>query len=92
VAASCRGWDHGLISRNRPAPLEDIYDQRQFEDCVGFGAHPIDTDPRPEWLNDPETACPPLSILKIAITAGMLARSSLREGRDRDANPIPRMR
>ena len=39
--------------------LEDIYHQKQFEDCIGFGAHPIDTRPRPEWLNDPETSYPP---------------------------------
>ena len=38
--------------------IEDLFRQRQFEDCIGFGAHPIDTDPRPEWLNDPETAYP----------------------------------
>ena len=37
----------------------DIYEQKKFEDCIGFGAHPIDTHPRPEWLNDPETSYPP---------------------------------
>jgi len=39
--------------------IEDIFHQREFEDCIGFGSHPIDTSPRPEWLNDPETAYPP---------------------------------
>jgi len=39
--------------------LMDIYEQRKFDDCIGFGAHPIDTRPRPAWLNDPETSYPP---------------------------------
>ena len=39
--------------------IEDIFHQKQFEDCIGFGSHPIDTTPRPEWLDDPETAYPP---------------------------------
>ena len=39
--------------------LMDIYKQRTFDDCIGFGAHPIDTRPRPAWLNDPETSYPP---------------------------------
>ena len=39
--------------------LMDIYEQKDFEDCIGFGSHPIDTRPRPEWLNDPETSYPP---------------------------------
>ena len=39
--------------------LMDIYKQKTFEDCIGFGAHPIDTRPRPKWLNDPETNYPP---------------------------------
>jgi hypothetical protein len=39
--------------------IEDIFHGREFEDCIGFGAHPIDTEPRPEWLTDPETAYPP---------------------------------
>lgn len=39
--------------------IEDVFRRRQFEDCIGFGAHPIDTQPRPDWLNDPETAYPP---------------------------------
>ena len=38
--------------------LMDIYKQKSFEDCIGFGAHPIDTHPRPEWLNDPKTNYP----------------------------------
>ena len=39
--------------------LMDIYQQKDFEDCIGFGAHPIDTSPRPDWLKDPETSYPP---------------------------------
>lgn len=39
--------------------IEDIYHRTHFADCIGFGAHPIDTHPRPAWLNDPETAYPP---------------------------------
>jgi hypothetical protein len=39
--------------------IEDIFHQREFQDCIGFGAHPIDTRPRPQWLQDPETAYPP---------------------------------
>ena len=39
--------------------LMDIYKQRSFDDCIGFGAHPIDTTPRPAWLKDPETSYPP---------------------------------
>lgn len=49
--------------------IEDIYHQREFEDCIGFGAHPIDTDPRPEWLNDPETAYPPRWFFRIPFHA-----------------------
>jgi len=39
--------------------LMDIYKQKSFPDCIGFGAHPIDTRPRPKWLNDPATSYPP---------------------------------
>ena len=39
--------------------LMDIYKQKAFPDCIGFGAHPIDTVPRPEWLRDPATSYPP---------------------------------
>lgn len=49
--------------------LEDIYHQKQFEDCIGFGAHPIDTRPRPEWLNDPETSYPPRWYFQIPFRA-----------------------
>ena len=38
--------------------LMDIYKQKDFEDCIGLGSHPIDTIPRPAWLKDPETAYP----------------------------------
>ena len=38
--------------------LMDIYKQKDFEDCIGLGSHPIDTIPRPPWLKDPETAYP----------------------------------
>lgn len=39
--------------------IEDIYNQVDFPDSIGCGSHPIDTRPRPKWLNDPETAYPP---------------------------------
>ena len=39
--------------------IEDVFHQKRFEDCIGFGSHPIDTEPRPEWLADPGTAYPP---------------------------------
>ena len=45
--------------------LKDIYEQRDFEDSIGFGSHPIDTRPRPEWLNDPKTSYPPRWFFKI---------------------------
>ena len=38
--------------------IEDIFHQKTFDDCIGFGSHPIDTTPRPDWLDDPETAYP----------------------------------
>lgn len=38
--------------------LMDIYKQKDFEDSIGLGSHPIDTIPRPAWLKDPETAYP----------------------------------
>lgn len=38
--------------------LEDIYHSVSFPDCIGRGSHPIDTCPRPAWLNAPETAYP----------------------------------
>lgn len=39
--------------------IEEIYHSKKFDDCIGFGSHPIDIDPRPEWMEDPETAYPP---------------------------------
>ena len=39
--------------------LIDIFKSRKFPDCIGFGAHPVDTNPRPKWLNNPETDYPP---------------------------------
>ncbi|MBT3377031.1 MAG: FAD-dependent oxidoreductase [Lentisphaerae bacterium] len=39
--------------------IEDIYKQVDFPDSIGRGSHPIDTRPRPAWLQDPETSYPP---------------------------------
>ena len=39
--------------------IEEIYHQVAFADRIGRGSHPVDTRPRPAWLNDPETAYPP---------------------------------
>ena len=39
--------------------IEDIFHQVEFADRIGRGSHPIDTRPRPAWLDDPETAYPP---------------------------------
>ncbi len=49
--------------------LMDIYKQKDFEDCIGLGSHPIDTRPRPEWLNDPETSYPPRWYFQIPFRA-----------------------
>lgn len=38
--------------------IEDIYHQVDFPDSIGRGSHPIDTQPRPKWLNDPATSYP----------------------------------
>jgi len=39
--------------------IEEIYRQEEFPDSIGRGSHPIDTNPRPAWLKDPETSYPP---------------------------------
>jgi len=39
--------------------IEDIFSQVDFPDSIGRGSHPIDTRPRPSWLDDPETSYPP---------------------------------
>ena len=49
--------------------LMDIYKQKDFEDCIGFGSHPVDTKPRPEWLRDPETSYPPRWYFQIPFRA-----------------------
>ena len=36
----------------------DLYHSKHFEDCIGFGSHPFDIQPRPEWLQEPEKAYP----------------------------------
>ncbi len=38
--------------------IESLYHAEAFPDCIGFGAHPIDIDPRPAWMEDPEEAYP----------------------------------
>ncbi|MBP5638440.1 MAG: FAD-dependent oxidoreductase [Victivallales bacterium] len=37
----------------------DMYNSRHFDDCIGFGSHPFDINPRPEWLKEPEKAYRP---------------------------------
>ena len=37
----------------------DIYQSKHFEDCIGFGSHPVDIKPRPAWLDEPAKAYPP---------------------------------
>jgi len=39
--------------------IEEIYRQEEFPDSIGRGSHPIDTRPRPAWLQDPESSYPP---------------------------------
>lgn len=36
----------------------DVYERKDFADCIGFGAHPIDTIPRPAWLKNPNGGLP----------------------------------
>jgi len=45
--------------------FNDIYVQKDFADSIGLGSHPIDTQPRPEWLSDPQTAYPNQWFFKI---------------------------
>ena len=45
--------------------LKDIYEQRDFPDSIGFGSHPVDTKPRPAWLDDPKKAYPARWYFKI---------------------------
>lgn len=49
--------------------MMDIYEQRDFDDCIGLGSHPIDTMPRPQWLNDPESAYPPRWFFQIPFSS-----------------------
>jgi len=39
--------------------IRDLYHQVEFPDRIGRGSHPIDSYPRPKWINDPATAYPP---------------------------------
>jgi hypothetical protein len=39
--------------------IRDIHNQVEFPDRIGRGSHPIDSYPRPKWINDPATAYPP---------------------------------
>jgi len=45
--------------------IEDIFHQVDFPDSIGCGSHPIDTRPRPKWLDDPETSYPPRWFFRI---------------------------
>ena len=49
--------------------IEDIYNQVDFPDSIGCGSHPIDTQPRPKWLADPETSYPPRWFFRIPFRA-----------------------
>jgi hypothetical protein len=49
--------------------IEDIYHQVEFPDSIGRGAHPIDTRPRPKWLNDPGDSYPPRWYFHIPFSA-----------------------
>ena len=49
--------------------IEDIYRQVDFPDSIGCGSHPIDTQPRPKWLADPETSYPPRWFFRIPFRA-----------------------
>jgi hypothetical protein len=49
--------------------IEDIYHQVEFPDSIGRGAHPIDTHPRPKWLNDPSSSYPPRWFFHIPFSA-----------------------
>ena len=53
--------------------IEDIFHQVDFPDSIGCGSHPIDTRPRPKWLEDPETAYPPRWFFRIPFRS-LLAR------------------
>ena len=39
--------------------IKEVFDGVDFPDSIGRGSHPIDTRPRPKWLEDPETSYPP---------------------------------
>ncbi len=54
--------------------IEDIYHRKHFADCIGFGAHPIDTHPRPAWLNDPETSYPPRWFFEIPFGSMLVSK------------------
>jgi hypothetical protein len=44
--------------------IEEVYHQADFPDGIGMGAHPIDTNPRPDWLKA-HTAYPPAWFFRI---------------------------
>jgi hypothetical protein len=44
--------------------IEEVYHQADFPDSIGMGAHPIDTQPRPDWLKG-HTAYPPRWFFRI---------------------------
>jgi hypothetical protein len=53
--------------------IEDIFRQVGFSDSIGRGSHPIDTRPRPKWLEDPGTSYPPRWFFHIPFRA-LIAR------------------
>lgn len=49
--------------------VEEIYHRQQYDDCIGFSAHPVDIHPRPAWLGDVSTAYPPRWYFQIPFRA-----------------------
>lgn len=46
------------IQGDHTLDIEEVFHQVDFPDSIGMGAHPIDTNPRPDWLKDHGTSYP----------------------------------